>query len=442
MAMAMAMPIDLPDAANSSDEVLPRAMAWYLEAQRDSDALIQNKIQLLKHYDVEGMTRVAAICHWGRSGSLLLASYLDGHDHLVMMPVNTSESIYQFWEEYRHLSLWEKLITYPAFLVRVHYSDCLFGQGGYSVPEPDYFAAIHALFAAYGSRPQAWLDERRRFFQFLHVATALAAGTRPATPRPWMIASQHFFDESLAASLREDFPEGRFIHTVRDPITSLDSWFDRHCYMQFDEKQLKPDSPYRFPAYDAVNQLLTWDVPHRNADADSRAVRFEDMHLDPAATMRRVAAWLEIPYRDTLLASTYNGVPYVVESGGNTWVGANPANAKRRWKHLSRLDRACAFALFHQNFLDWGYPYPRIFRVAAFRWIAIFALIALPMRIEIINAGLVLRRQALAKWRVGFIVQACMLPFALSLRRARMIYVVSRHAISRNVGRRRLLRLV
>ena len=158
--------------------------------------------------------------------------------------------------------------------------------------------------------------------------------------------------------------------------------------------------------------------------------------------MRRLADWLDIPYRASLLESTYNGVPYVVESGGTTWVGANPANARRRWKHLGRLDRLMIFALFHKNFIAWKYPSPRFLGNAFLRGSIIAVLWCVPMRIEIVNACLVFRRQALPDLRRGFVAHACALPFMLVLRRMRLMYVVGTNAILRNLGTKPLLRVV
>ena len=53
------------------------------------------------------MTRAATICHWGRSGSVLLASYLDNHPDIITLPNQTSEHLYQFYQDYPGLSVWK-----------------------------------------------------------------------------------------------------------------------------------------------------------------------------------------------------------------------------------------------------------------------------------------------------------------------------------------------
>ena len=65
-------------------------------------------------------TRIVATYYWGRSGSLLLTSFLDGHDDIAMLPVTRGpKHIYQFFQEHSTLSLRNKLITYPIFSGRI-----------------------------------------------------------------------------------------------------------------------------------------------------------------------------------------------------------------------------------------------------------------------------------------------------------------------------------
>lgn len=100
----------------SPEEILLGANALFrTEQSKDLRGVIAEKIEDLQHYDVLAMERVVAICYWGRSGSFLLASYLDGHEDVVMLPATRGHGIYNFFNRYRSLSLRDKLIAYPAF---------------------------------------------------------------------------------------------------------------------------------------------------------------------------------------------------------------------------------------------------------------------------------------------------------------------------------------
>ena len=242
----------------------------------------------------------------------------------------------------------------------------------------------------------------------------------------------------------EDFPDGKFIHTIRDPITGMDSWFDRQMEMEMGDSGNRPQFAARYldPAVATVRNLLTWDRSHAGFEERSRAVRFEDMHLAPEATMRRLAEWLDIPYAPCLLESTWNGKPYVVVIRGVSWCGPNPANVRRRWKNLSPSDRLVIFALQHHNFVAWDYPSPAIMRKLWARFCTIALCWILPMKIERITARAVLTRQAwpgLRAGRIGFFLRA---PLFVLTRRVRMMGLIATEARARLTGARRILKAI
>jgi hypothetical protein len=396
------------------------------------------------------MDRAVAICHWGRSGSLLLASYLDGHPDVVMLPHGVGESIYPFLLEHGSLSLWEKLIAYPTYSANrtEAFGDPFLKdnpQGNFAVGATDYYAAVFALFDAFRSRPTGWLEGRVRFFQMLHVAYTVAIGRRLANARPLMVYAQHWFNQSFAEHFVEDFPRAQFIHTVRDPISAFDSWFEyRIGWEKLRMSSRDPKLRYIDPALWASLELLTrgWDRSHRGMEARTRAVRFEDMHLAPETTMRRVAEWVGIPYEPCLVRSTWNGRPYVVTIRGVSWCGANPANAQRRSKNLRLTDRLLISALMQEHFATWRYPLPRALRHRWIRVCVIALLWLVPMRMELRSARLVLEWQVvpgLRHARFGFALGA---PLFMLKRRLRMMWLIAAQARSRPGGDPRILELL
>ena len=418
----------------------------YRDHQDAARALLPAKLALLRGYDAPGIDRAATICHWGRSGSVLLASYFDGHDDVIALPNQTSEYAYPFYREYRSLSIWEKLVAYPA------YSQIRKGNAGdfFKIDNPDgdfaiepahYFASVQALWAIYGDNPAIELDARRRFFQFLHVAYAGALDRPAANPRPLMLSAQHWINSELARDFIEDFPDARFLHTIRDPISAFDSWLERHFIWQFRDN---PDlsSGYRYPAFDAIRDLLSWDTGHRGLQGRTRAVRFEDMHLAPEQTMRRLAEWLGLPYHPCMLDSTLNGRPYVVEAGGRTWVGPNPDNARRRSKNLNGLDQLMVFAVLHRNFAAWNYPYPALLRHSWARACIVGAALLVPTKMEWVNIRNILRLQAIAALRKRRLATAIAAPAVLLMRRARMMWLFMSATAARSVGKARPMQII
>jgi len=421
--------------------MLQSAYRSYSGAYPASRAVDLDKVELAREYDVPGMNRAVTICHWGRSGSLLLSSYLDSHPHIVMLPYSASESIYNFFEEYEFLSIWEKLIAYPAYSALKKKTEGDFflrnnPSGDFAIEPADYYGAVHALFEIYGSEPSIWLDARRRFFQLVHAVYGVAIGRRPGDPRPLMVHAQHYMDEKLAARLVEDFPSAQFIHTIRDPITGIDSWFGRKLEMELYgcDNRLDLMPRYLDIAVATMIDLLAWDTPHRGMESRTRAIRFEDMHVAPEATMRRLADWLGLSYQPCLVDSTWNGIPYVVQVRGVPACGANPANAKRRSKNLDFIDRMLIFALMHANFTEWSYPSPRAMRKRWVRLCVIALLWLVPTKMEFVTARLVLAKQALPRVSNGRIRFALGAPFFLLTRRLRLMWLVAKEARRRLSG--------
>src|SRR5215467_1133762 len=359
--------------------------------------LIAAKIADLRHYDVLGIDRVVAICCWGRSGSYLLASLLDGHDDVITMPLSFGELIYRFWEEHRHLSLREKLLAYPGFLEDMRY-DATFFRGEFRIDRADYDASVAALLAVYGDRAPQVLESRGSFFRFLVVAYNLAFGRRPASPRPLIVHQQHIWSNTNAQRLVADFSDCRFIHTVRDPISCLDSTVEHFADLndpkfvaaQYDPACIRRPR-FNYPAWNAFWALAWRDAPHAGLQDRSVSVRFEDLHAQPRQTMGRVARWLGLSEGRVLLESTFNGKPWIVASRGKTWTGARLEQIPRHSRDMSWVDRAIVFALFQENFALWDYPYPRFFASRAARALCLALVLVVPMRSEFVSDRIVMR---------------------------------------------------
>ncbi len=184
--------------AAESEEILLRAHALFrAEQSKDLRIVIAEKIEELRHYDVLAMDRVAAILMWGRSGSLLLASYLDGHEDVMMLPETCGQRLYDFFERYPVVALARQISrlyrpssrTYPSFF-----------EGDFAISPAQYYAAVQAILEFYGNWPADFLESRRAFFLFVHIAYNLALGRRPASSHPLIVYAQHAWDNVVAST--------------------------------------------------------------------------------------------------------------------------------------------------------------------------------------------------------------------------------------------------
>jgi hypothetical protein len=430
----------------SDHEILQHAFQSYIGAQDAIAELVAKKLEILQHYDPPGMEDAVSICFWARSGSWLLQSYLDSHEDLVMLP--KSRQLYPFLFEFESLSLWEKLVAYPTYCELRLGPDCLLLGGNTTVAPADYYAAVQALFAVYAERPAPWLNARKRFMQFLHVAYAVALGRCPGNSRPLIVYGQHWPNDELAQYFIADFPNGRFVHTIRDPISAFDSFYDFEVgvttsHLNEVQEGVGPHPislHYYDPAGQTVRFLLRCDGVLRGMEARTRAVRFEDLHLAPNATMKRLAEWLGIPFRPCMLQSTFNGVPFVWTSRGVSWVGANPDNARRRSNNLNAADRCMIYALLYDDFMAWNYPCPEALHRRWVRLCIIALLWLVPMKMELLNAQLIMKGQVLPALRRGRIGFACGAPAYLFMRRLVMMVFVATQTWKRMRGKRQVLK--
>jgi hypothetical protein len=410
-------PIRPAKLTSDQEEILLRADALFRAGQsKNLRGVIAEKMEELRHYDVQAMDRVLAILSWGRSGSLLLSSYLDGHNDVIMLPELRGWRLYEFFDRYQSLPLREKLIAYPAF--EADYPR--FFDGDFAISTDQYYASVQAILEVYGKWPQAFLESRRAFFLFVHIAYNLALGRRPASSNPLIVYAQHAWGDTVATYLVEDFPKAKFVHTIRDPISSSDGVFH---YLFGTLGGRLPRTYIRAP-YSALHCLADTDRPHSGMESRTWTIRFEDLHSDIARSMRDLSDWLGLPYQATLLESTLNGIPWVVTRDGKAWSGPDLEQVQRRSRNLSRKDQALLFALFYENFVAWNYPCPKIFGHLVVRCMVFVSLFLLPMRTEIIAARAVFKRRILPAVRHGNILTAIRSSLGIGLCRLKIIRLV------------------
>ncbi len=333
-----------------------------------------------------------------------------------MLPELCSQRVYDFFYGYPSLPLRDKLLAYPV----LNSFEIRFFEGAFAISPAKYYAAVQALLEHYGGWPTEFLESRRAFFLFVHIAYNVALGRRPASSHPLIVYAQHDWDDSVARCLVEDFPQAKFVHTIRDPISSSNGMF-RYLLGRIDEDL--PRTYIRAP-YSALECLTDNDRPLVGMESRTRTVRFEDMHRDPAEVMRTLADWLDLSYQPTLLDSTFNGIPYVVSRDGASWSGRRVEQAQRRSSSLSPMDRALLFALLYENFVAWNYSCPKIFRYQIARCIVFVSLVLLPTKMEIIAARALFTRRTLPSLRRGRIAAAVASLFGIGFCRLTIIWLL------------------
>jgi hypothetical protein len=231
--------------------------------------------------DPSKLNRIATICHWGRSGSTLLASLLDDHPQVLALPHSTSNFLFAFFEDYAHLNLWQQMLVYPFYSALKAGDEGDFfladnSSGDFSIDRREYVAAVKALAEIYASTLETRPQCRKTFIQFIHAAYSIALGKAPDASRAIIVTAQHYVNDDLASRLASDFPGAKFIHTVRDPISTVDSWFDRRIDMAM--YAWSRDHAVDLTRFDCavatMMDLISWECGHHGQKTNTRAVRF------------------------------------------------------------------------------------------------------------------------------------------------------------------------
>ncbi|MEO5371559.1 MAG: sulfotransferase [Magnetococcus sp. DMHC-1] len=303
--------------------------------------------------------RVVAICFYGRSGSVFLQSLLDSHPRLLSIPGNLYTYFDEFWEENNRLER-EKLVAsfcqYYAFMFDGR-NRCKADSSG----ELDRMGVNEDQ--TVGVDPLVYLDlvfrfldmggkvTRKKLFQAAHLAYHAALGRAPIQ-NPIIVFQLHNPSGKRAEGLIEDFPDTIFLHMIREPLQTLNSFF-KHTYVH---EKYRP----KFKTFAWVlSTILLGGTPANNEYKDrSRAVRLEDLKANPRSTMERVCQWIGIPWDDILLQSTINGKQFwFPTTEGKRLQGFEKDHLHQdNTKYFTWLDRFRLHVILAEKRRLWGYP--------------------------------------------------------------------------------------
>ncbi|NJB66726.1 hypothetical protein GGQ74_000366 [Desulfobaculum xiamenense] len=279
--------------------------------------------------------KVCAILYYGRSGSFLLHSLLDSHPSLISLPFETPGVHHYFgdWSSFR-TNAFEKMKNAITGIVDKSTKDAF-----HKIDEKRFLDIMSGFFV------RDRMVSKRSFFIALHVAYALAHGeSLDEIERSRYILYQHHDPEAFSMrELAKDFPEVKFLQTVRNPVQTFGS------NISVTICNFKP-----YPVQPSLMLHIIRDHVYAGGGDDdmrrrTRAVRLEDMHLNTYPLMRGIAEWLGIAWDDVLMRSTKNGLVYE-EDFRRPWVLDKKHEDLLRAFDVKRLK-----ALFHRNAEAWGY---------------------------------------------------------------------------------------
>ncbi|MBF0093849.1 MAG: tetratricopeptide repeat protein [Alphaproteobacteria bacterium] len=258
---------------------------------------------------------VIALLFFGRSGTGLLHSLIDGHPEVSTLP---SMYLRGFFNEgiWKRLSAdgWQRIPERFADLYQVLFD----AHSGEPIPghwnEDTSFIGQKEGMTCVGAKRDESLFVRKdkfcaeairlmkkcgsvdpyTFFVILHKAYEHAIGSKERK-RAIFYHIHNPTDYAMANFLRYA-PQSRFVMMIRDPVTSISSWCDRHRYN--DESHVIPTR--------IVDALHYIDSAYL-ATQDAVGVRLEDLKLRPQETLRALCAWMGVKEAPSLYEMTAQG---------------------------------------------------------------------------------------------------------------------------------------
>lgn len=333
--------------------------------------------------DPSNLEDVVIIQCLARSGSFFLSSLLDGHPHLLTLPVQAYSMIHEDLIRLSHAEMpiesrveqvanaLDKLVFFfhnPEFARAYPLGDSseivpYIGEGGDELigVDRDLFKAhIQSAFDARSSCGKAF--DFKYLIQVIFIAFRVTCGVPIPTPNPTLIYSIHTHDRGLLSHFYGQFPQTRCLTAVRSFPHAVDSQIHRSYRKKtFEPRQI-------FGVLEEMFNVMDKEI------FPSRAVSFENLHLKTESTMERVAKWIGIPYDSILTKTTSSGKLFYFNSV-NSGLKCNPSKDLKLsspTKTLSVLDRFRIRFAFQDASRKWGYgniPFASSFFFLITAWI-------------------------------------------------------------------------
>ncbi len=341
-----------------------------------------------KPFQVDYNLPIVCINCYGRSGSVLLQSLLDGHPQLISMPAHTFVIPQARQELLLFLSkglkgksipqiIEETMYFFPYLFRETDQTPVLRSAAALStvgVPR-DSFAKVlgHILKAA---TPE--YTEPRVFFRAIHYAYHISLG-RDVSDLKAIIWQRHtpFGDDRVKGGLIQNLGSVKFLVPVRRPDVTLSS--------HFDAKNFDGDKPSLIRDIPALIEQLPWaGRVHDTYVPYSAAVRFEDVHRQTEKVTRAIAEWIGADWHPNMLEPTLDGGEMLFPKGDTFIRGFNPdIEKKQSAKHFSWFDKLVFAAFNYHAYEKWGYQPIRLNPLTR-KFIRMVA-VAVPLKMEMIQ---------------------------------------------------------
>jgi tetratricopeptide (TPR) repeat protein len=259
--------------------------------------------------------KLVALVHFGRSGTGLLHSLIDGHPEISTLP---SVYLRGFFNAgvWKHLTIdgWrtmpQRFVQLFDVLFDAHSPNPVPSKLGEQMP---FLGREEGMTVVGENHDESLCLDKKKF---ISEAVKLLQGLETVNPRTFLMVVHAAFEKVLGTkTLKEtvfyhihnpdDFatvnflrhaPDARLVMMVREPKQNIDSWL----------REPIDENNYTKIVLRLINLLFTFDqIIFRTQD--SVGVRLEDLKTKPEATMRALCKWMGVKESPTLYEMTAQG---------------------------------------------------------------------------------------------------------------------------------------
>ena len=139
---------------------------------------------------------------------------------------------------------------------------------------------------------------------------------------------------------------------IRDPIyghfAQINHWIEE-----------KDDKKSEFFFHDAVSMMLKYNLMLKGWEDSSIALKLEQLHKEPKETLKKLIIWLEIPWDETLLESTFLGKKWQFSNNEkySETFNLNRISPDKYNFILNKNDYKLFSLIFHKLYKTWEYDY-------------------------------------------------------------------------------------
>lgn len=264
--------------------------------------------------------KVIAVQNYGASGTLLIQSLLDNHPDIISLPALHAHQLLSFWKsapKTNQEAFLNKFVNEHNYWFEPeknsNLADLGLTQMGANQNEMVYIdkTKFMNLLREYWAASQPLT--RKTFICSIYIAYNLCLN-KTFTADAWLLFPIHSLPKEYAYNLIEDFSQVNFLHMHRDPIQNMGSTakhINHYANWQFlyllecVTSQMLLDVAIHIGGHDAYG-LYPYFHDSLDDKIQSRSLRLEDIHRFPKKVLTAICLWLNIPWNDCLLQSTFD----------------------------------------------------------------------------------------------------------------------------------------